>query len=499
MQVPVRNRFDKAMAVLLALSLATVWLWAAAQAVTPETRRDIDDLRRYELAEHAQFGNVVVGRVVGTEGKVYGEPEFGHAPNPVLYYIFAVEETLRGDLSGEMRITYYGADAMTPESRGFGPLEVGKRYIISAGSLLADGTRPVSAGSGTILIKDPGHEARLVTQLTRMIRQDEGRRQNAVVRAIHEDTASSNSECTGADYGIDPAGGPPGIRAWMSGQGFFAQRVLLYWGETTFLDAARVDWDGTVRAKFRIPPDAQPGRHAISVVPEGGGPVIATDFTVTAPVAGNRFDAWRSAMGPDWPEEPDDATPGYSLAIADYGEDLGNERILMRIASHAFLGRVTAQVDPDATSADGPDRPLSHTEFMVEVLTTVKGELPDRVTVSQSGGIDARHGDLVIVNDDPLLQPGETAFFATTLDPRTGVYEIIGSGNGAVRTTCAAEQAAVLATFRVALRHPIFSRFDPSPGTIRDLTHEELRAAFQGERRTRHELGREARKDKRRG
>ena len=99
---------------------------------------------------------------------------------------------------------------------------------------------------------------------------------------------------------------------------------------------------------------------------------------------------------------------------------------------------------------------MAHTEFMVEVLATVKGEMPDRVTVSQSGGIDARPGDLVIVNDDPLLQPGETAFFATTLDPRTGVYEIIGSRNGAVRTTCAAEQAAVLATFRVALRHPIF-------------------------------------------
>ena len=254
-----RNRLSRAGIALLALSIVAAWLSVTAQDVAPRARRDGNDFRRYELAEHAQFGNVVVGRVVGTEGKVYEEPEFGHSPNPVLHYILAIEQTLRGDLSGEMRITYYGADAMTPESRGLGPLEVGKRYILSAGSLLADGTHPVSAGSGTILIEDSRHEARLVTQLTRMIRQHESRQRNAVARTIDVGIGPRSNQCTGADYGIDPAVGPPGIRGWMSGQGYFAQRVLLYWDETTFLDAARVDWDGTVRAKFRIPPDARPG------------------------------------------------------------------------------------------------------------------------------------------------------------------------------------------------------------------------------------------------
>lgn len=52
---------------------------------------------------------------------------------------------------------------------GFGPLEVGQRYLLSAGSLTAGGAYPVYAGMGTILIEDEETERTLVAEVERLV------------------------------------------------------------------------------------------------------------------------------------------------------------------------------------------------------------------------------------------------------------------------------------------------------------------------------------------
>lgn len=55
---------------------------------------------------------------------------------------------------------------MSPDTRTFGPLEVGKRYLFSAGSLTSDGSYPVYAGMGTIQVPNDEVQAQLVKEFS---------------------------------------------------------------------------------------------------------------------------------------------------------------------------------------------------------------------------------------------------------------------------------------------------------------------------------------------
>lgn len=151
------------------------------------------------------------------------------------------------------------------------------------------------------------------------------------------------------------------------------------------------------------------------------------------------------------------ATPETFIVNAIWPFDFSDERVLMGVSSHAFLGRVIEQVGTEGIPIDNVDEEIPQTQFAVEVLEVVKGGLPNTVTVNQSSGINKTTGNLELVEGDPLLKPGEIVFFVTWYDPETGFYDIGGASHGAVRVENAAEQTTVIARFTEAA----LNEFDP--------------------------------------
>ncbi|MCC7021439.1 MAG: hypothetical protein IT338_01345 [Thermomicrobiales bacterium] len=154
---------------VVGLSIAAVLLLQAAAQDNRSTTFDdvVEEIGGWiELEQHAGFGNIVVGEVLAVlrEDAERWSPQ--DVPNAVIYYRVAVLEALRGDAKGEVSIKYSGADTMSPDTRTFGPLEVGKRYLFSAGSLTSDGSYPVYAGMGTIQVPNDEVQAQLVKEFS---------------------------------------------------------------------------------------------------------------------------------------------------------------------------------------------------------------------------------------------------------------------------------------------------------------------------------------------
>lgn len=144
------------------------------------------------------------------------------------------------------------------------------------------------------------------------------------------------------------------------------------------------------------------------------------------------------------------ATPEIVVAFPSYAYDFSDDRILTAYASHVFLGRVIEQSGQEGLPTSSPEEVLPQTQFTVEVVVRIKGNLPDKVTVNQSSGIDQRTNQLVLLDGDPLLEKGELILFATAYEPEHGWYTIIGGPFGAKRAKDANDAAALVARFEAA-------------------------------------------------
>ena len=78
------------------------------------------------------------------------------------------------------------------------------------------------------------------------------------------------------------------------------------------------------------------------------------------------------------------------------------------------------------------ERAVPRTQFSVEVLKNVKGDVEGTVTVSQTGGYDEEEGREVRVEGDSLLQPGKKYLFATSYNPEEGWYAVVAQPFGDV-------------------------------------------------------------------
>ena len=103
----------------------------------------------------------------------------------------------------------------------------------------------------------------------------------------------------------------------------------------------------------------------------------------------------------------------YPQYVADFNDD----RVLMGASHNVFVGKVVKEVG--ARDAEvGPE-----TQFEVEIILNVKGNLQGTVVVNQLGGYRngilytvVNEGDVVVSGTDGknnLLQPGATYLFAT--------------------------------------------------------------------------------------
>ncbi len=147
--------------------------------------------------------------------------------------------------------------------------------------------------------------------------------------------------------------------------------------------------------------------------------------------------------------------------------DVNDERQLVGSASNVFLGRVDRQVgNEELQIADDPESNIGQTQFSVEVLDNIKGDLAGTVTVSQKGGYQEyvadrgpqkgeRVRELVQFEDDPLLEPGQEVLFVTNYDPENDWYYIVGANRGAVRINGTEQRKDVVERFKKAKKEQV--------------------------------------------
>lgn len=95
---------------------------------------------------------------------------------------------------------------------------------------------------------------------------------------------------------------------------------------------------------------------------------------------------------------------------------------------------------------------LPSTAFAVEVEENIKGSLSGTVTVVQAGGCDPRYGRVALVNDDPLLKPGEEAVFTTSKDSTGESYSLVAYKRSHATFETEEQEARIVARFREAKR-----------------------------------------------
>jgi hypothetical protein len=129
-------------------------------------------------------------------------------------------------------------------------------------------------------------------------------------------------------------------------------------------------------------------------------------------------------------------------AIVEHAFSSSDDSDLVGFADNVFVGRVEKRVGdkplesrvvPDPDDPEGPAPSTPQTQFSVEVLENVKGKLGGAVTVSQQGSYDPERGCVTLMEDDPLLEPGQEIMFFTRRDEGRGWHHIFSAGYGDVR------------------------------------------------------------------
>lgn len=110
--------------------------------------------------------------------------------------------------------------------------------------------------------------------------------------------------------------------------------------------------------------------------------------------------------------------------------NLADDRILMGASHNVFVGKVINEIGVEEVQAN-PRLTIPITQFVVTVVSNIKGNLSGSVTVNQVGGYKngvlyaIQGGDAAGLNNEAggyLLQPGETYLFATRYD--NGTYDL---------------------------------------------------------------------------
>jgi hypothetical protein len=85
--------------------------------------------------------------------------------------------------------------------------------------------------------------------------------------------------------------------------------------------------------------------------------------------------------------------------------DIYNPREVVGFSDNVFVGKVIKQVGTKSLNG------YPETQFEVEVLDAIKGELKGTIKVNQQGGYEGEY--LFLMEDDKLLVEGKTYLFAT--------------------------------------------------------------------------------------
>ncbi|WP_433661037.1 hypothetical protein ACQPW1_01825 [Nocardia sp. CA-128927] len=91
----------------------------------------------------------------------------------------------------------------------------------------------------------------------------------------------------------------------------------------------------------------------------------------------------------------------------DLAVDPADREAVAGWADAIFVGTVEENLHTEASG-----NALPETQFRVSVANELKGDLPAKVVVNQFGGLNHR-GEIVVVNNAPLIGPGKTYLFIT--------------------------------------------------------------------------------------
>ena len=154
--------------------------------------------------------------------------------------------------------------------------------------------------------------------------------------------------------------------------------------------------------------------------------------------------------------DPPAATPAPAVYVIhpSYAYDFRDQRVLAGFADALFLGEVVKQTGSKGLPTSDPGAEIPQTQFSVKVIERITGDLPDEVVVSQGSAIDQATGDLLLLDGDPLLVPGEVVLFAVNREPDLGWYAIVAGPYGALRTKDAADADRLVAVFTLAAANP---------------------------------------------
>ncbi|MGA8311275.1 MAG: hypothetical protein WB755_14670 [Terriglobales bacterium] len=156
-----------------------------------------------------------------------------------------------------------------------------------------------------------------------------------------------------------------------------------------------------------------------------------------------------------------------TMGSVTYIENFADDRELLGASHNIFVGRVIRQTGTKARGYIGPE-----TQFEVEVVYNIKGNLQGKVTVNQEGGYI--NGILYTGEDSAgLLEPGTTYLLSTRYSPRYdwSRYLLISHPNASKviskDASISSEQLRVIATndekvkaLEAAYPHEILSKTD---------------------------------------
>ena len=138
-----------------------------------------------------------------------------------------------------------------------------------------------------------------------------------------------------------------------------------------------------------------------------------------------------------------------------YGFEAKDEEKLVGFAENVFTGRVIKQVGSekmkDSASVPG-DFEIPQTQFSVEPLDNIKGDLTETITVNQQGGSVKQNSEKkkVLIEGDPLLEPGKKYMFVTRHEEDKDWYTIAAQPYGDVKVEDKVKRENVKEKFKQA-------------------------------------------------
>lgn len=100
-----------------------------------------------------------------------------------------------------------------------------------------------------------------------------------------------------------------------------------------------------------------------------------------------------------------------------YAVDVMNDQKLVGWANNVFVGKVISQTGTKKLGS------MPETQFSVEVLSSIKGNLTGTITVNQQGGKE--DNELILFENDKMLEVGKTYLFITRLNKEEDWHTLV--------------------------------------------------------------------------